>query len=397
VRKGATSRRRLELAVQEQGRTRQEHLIIRDITEAQEGRPDQDLLEPAPDAMLIANRDGEIVLSNSQVVKLFGWRHEELLGRQVDILMPERFRGVHSGHRSGFLALPRARAMGAGQELFGLHRDGSEFSLEISMSPLETSEGTVVIIAIRDISERKRAKMEILDLNATLEQRAIDRTPSSSKRNDANMASQTKSRFLATMSHEIRTPMNGVIGMADVLQQTSLTDDQADMVGLIRESGFSLLAIIDDVLDFSKIEAGRLELEQTALSLAEVVEKACGMLNQLAVKQDVGLTVFIDPALPETVLGDALRLRQVLVNLVGNAIKFSSGRQQAGRVAVRVIGAAPAAPGQPQTAVDIHVADNGIGMDEATRARLFTAFTQADTRPPGVSAAPGWDWSSRAT
>jgi two-component system sensor histidine kinase/response regulator len=354
-------------------------LIIRDITERKKAdQKFKDLLEFAPDAMLIANRDGEIVLSNSQVVTLFGWRHEELLGQQVDILMPERFRAVQPGLRRDFFALPRARAMGAGQELFGLRKDGTEFPLEISMSPLETSEGTVAIIAIRDITESKRAKMEILNLNATLEQRVIDRTAELEQaRNDADTANQAKSSFLATMSHEIRTPMNGVIGMADVLQQTSLTDDQAEMVDLIRESGFSLLTIIDDVLDFSKIEAGRLELEQSPLSVAEVVEKACGMLNQLAVKQDVELTLFIDPALPEAVLGDALRLRQVLVNLVGNAIKFSSGREQAGRVAVRVIGVDPAGPCQQQT-VDIHVADNGIGMDEATRVRLFTAFTQAD-------------------
>ena len=188
-------------------------------------------------------------------------------------------------------------------------------------------------------------------------------------------ANRAKSSFLAAMSHEIRTPMNGVIGMIDVLHQSSLKGDQVEMVDLIRESAFSLLGIIDDILDFSKIEAGKLELEREAIAVADVVEGVCGMLNGMAEKKDVALTLFTDPAIPAQVLGDALRLRQVLINLANNAIKFSSGQSHAGRVSVRALLVEQSAE---QVTVEFQVTDNGIGMDEETQARLFTAFTQAD-------------------
>jgi two-component system sensor histidine kinase/response regulator len=192
---------------------------------------------------------------------------------------------------------------------------------------------------------------------------------------EAQRATRAKSEFLAAMSHEIRTPMNGVIGMLELLQQSSLIGSQLEMAKLTRESADALLRIIDDILDFSKAEAGRLEIERQPLSVRAALEKSCGLLNRLAERQGTTLTVFSEPTIPAQLLGDATRLRQVLVNLINNAIKFSSGLPHPGRVAAR---ARLLDSVNGVCHVEFSVRDNGIGIDEPTRARLFTSFTQAD-------------------
>jgi PAS domain S-box-containing protein len=227
-----------------------------------------------------------------------------------------------------------------------------------------------------DITPRKNAEAALLKFTNKLEEKVEERTRDlEHARIEAEHANRAKSDFLAAMSHEIRTPMNGVIGMVDVLRQSSLKGSQIEMVDLIRESALSLLTIIDDILDFSKIEAGRLEVERAPLPLADTVETTCAMLDRLASRKKVEFTLFIDPAVPEKVLGDAVRLRQVLVNLLGNAIKFSAGLQRPGRVSLQV---APVRERPGEVTVEFNVADNGVGMDEKTLARLFTPFTQAD-------------------
>jgi PAS domain S-box-containing protein len=238
--------------------------------------------------------------------------------------------------------------------------NGGLMPLDFMLVPVRNPKGqiTKLIPSGINISERTRILKEL--------QQA---------RLDAEQANQAKSIFLAAMSHEIRTPMNGVIGMADVLQQTSLNGYQMEMVDLIRESAFALLEIIEDILDFSKIEAGRLEIEREPMSVASVVEKACAMLESLAARKGVELTLFLDPAIPQEVFGDALRLRQILVNLANNAIKFSSGQKEPGRVSVRALLTRRT---EGEAVIEFHVIDNGIGMSPEIQSRLFTSFTQGD-------------------
>ncbi|OGT01468.1 MAG: hypothetical protein A3F73_04855 [Gallionellales bacterium RIFCSPLOWO2_12_FULL_59_22] len=266
------------------------------------------------------------------------------------------------------------------------HIGGQPFAADVLLTRMNLGENVFLQATVRDISEQVRIK-------ADLEQ----------ARHDAEAANQAKSAFLASMSHEIRTPMNGVIGMIDVLQQSSLKPAQVEMANIIHDSAYSLLAIINDILDFSKIEAGKLQIDSLPMSVAEVVEGACETIDHMALKKNVELTLFTDPAIPAQVIGDPGRLRQILINLANNAIKFSSGQARQGKVSVRAVlvenssHSIPVRPelvegldgstGSPRTidgglepvTLEFRVTDNGIGMDEATQARLFTAFTQADS------------------
>jgi signal transduction histidine kinase/DNA-binding response OmpR family regulator len=218
------------------------------------------------------------------------------------------------------------------------------------------------LVVVRDITELKQRETEL----------ARERDAAEVARAEAEAANQAKSTFLATMSHEIRTPMNGVLGMLEVLEHQGLSDDQRAIVATMRSSASALLRIIDDVLDFSKIEAGRLELEETVFSLSELVTDTVAALRPQAAAKGLHLTVELAPGSSDALLGDPVRVRQILFNLLGNALKFT----HAGSVQVR---AATAALGAGRSGVTLRVADTGIGITPAERARLFQPFSQADS------------------
>ena len=227
------------------------------------------------------------------------------------------------------------------------------------------------------IEDQKQVEEHVRKLNDVLEEKVSERTADlDHARIEAEQANHAKSDFLSAMSHEIRTPMNGVIGMVDVLQQSSLNSSQMVMANIIHDSAFALLAIIDDILDFSKIEAGKLQIENIPMSVADVAEAACETLNHLALMKNVELMLFTDPGIPSQVMSDPGRLRQILINLTSNGIKFSSGLSRQGKVSVRIL---PVESTPEQVTLEFRVTDNGIGMDTETQERLFKPFAQADS------------------
>lgn len=195
-------------------------------------------------------------------------------------------------------------------------------------------------------------------------------------RDNAESATKAKANFLATMSHEIRTPMNGIIGMIDLLNTTRVNREQQRMLKTVRESSFSLLNIINDILDFSKIEAGKLDVEQTTLPLRETLENVVATLSPSAENAGIVFQLYIDPELPEEVLGDPVRLRQILFNIIGNAIKFSSKLSRRGEVSLEVHAYFIDIN---EITIQFDIKDNGIGIHQDQISTLFTPFTQAES------------------
>ena len=313
------------------------------------------ILETAHDAFISFDADGRITDWNPEAEATFGWARQEVLGRDLTAtIIPQGRRDAHRRSIARFLATDGDEALGGRVERTVVGRDGREFPIEWTISPLANETGWTFNAFMRDITDRRRAQDEL-----------------SLARDEALEASRMKSIFVANVSHEIRTPMNGVIGIADVLLGTELDPQQREFVETISASGDALLGIIDDILDFSKIEAGKLELDPTDFDLREAVERACGMLATRAHEKGLELLVSIEPELPTRVRGDAARIRQVITNFVSNAIKFTG----TGEVVVRT---SAVSSGEHVTVVRLEVSDTGIGIESETLAELFTPFSQAD-------------------
>jgi len=334
----------------------------RDITDRKQaeaaleasGRQTRQILETAHDAFVAIDAAGIVTDWNPQAEESFGWSRDEAIGRDLAAtIIPVAQREAHRRGIERFLTTGEGPVIGKRLELTALHRDGHEFPVELTISALETDSGHSFNAFLQDITERRRAGQELELVHA-----------------DAVAASRAKSEFLANMSHEIRTPLNGVIGAANLLMDTPLDPEQRAYAQTAATSGDALLMLISDILDFSKIEAGKLELDSVDFALTDVVEETTGMLAGRAHDRGVELAAWVHPALPARVRGDANRVRQVLTNLVGNAVKFT----HEGEVVVAVT-PDPAAP----DGMRFEVKDTGIGISPLARRELFSSFSQADT------------------
>ena len=348
-----------------------------ELVREREAKKFRNLFDGSPSAVFLIDSRSTIRMGSRAGERLFGWEPQALIGQKVALLFPEDHREAYEALFRRFVGAHFSGPIDSGsKDMRGRRRDGSAFPAQVQLRILETAEGRMTVAHVQDITERVQAQVALQRHNEQLEGKVAARTVELSRaRDDAEAASRAKSTFLATMSHEIRTPMNGVVGMIDVLEQSSLKSAQVEIVKTIRESAYALLGIVDDVLDFSKIEASQFQVDNEPMDTEAVVEGVCDTLNPLAAQKDVALTLFTDPLIPAQLLGDATRLRQVLLNLAGNAVKFSNAPGRAGRVAVR---ACVVERGLQQVVLEFSVADNGIGIDAKTLAGLFTPFTQAD-------------------
>ncbi len=313
------------------------------------------LLESMPDAIVMANASGCIVLANGHAETMFAYARGELRGRALETLLPERLRGAHVGHRSGYFARPQSRPMGGGRDLYGLRRNGEEFPVEISLSPIMTEEGMLIMSAVRDISERKQAERALHEKNVELA-RAV----------------AAKDRFLAGMSHELRTPLNAVIGFAGTMLMKlpgPLNAEQDKQLRTIQSSARHLLALINDLLDLTKIESGKVELDFEPLQCRPLVDEMLRLFQPQARGKGLQLELVSTPH-EIAVLSDRRAVQQILMNLINNAIKFTDR----GNV---VVGLSTAAV-DGRECVTFSVSDTGVGIAPDCHEQLFQAFTQLD-------------------
>jgi PAS domain S-box-containing protein len=328
----------------------------------------RELIENAPDGILQVNGAGTIILSNRTAETLFGYSHDELLGRSVDDLVPAARRTGHAERRAKFAQAGLARPMGMGLDLHALRKDGSEFPVEISLSPVKTEAGIQVTAVIRDVTERKRIEEQV----RTLQESYMAELEARQK--EAERLNHLKNEFLASVSHELRTPLHTILGFTDLLSEElegTLNETQREFVRHIHRDSEHLLGLINDVLDLTRIESGGLRLHTESLPLREAIVEAVGGIKPHADAKSVDVQVENPGEL--RVIADPVRLRQILYNLLSNAIKFTAA---GGRVTIAA---------EPNgTAVRITVADTGIGMSQEEQAQIFDRFYQVSNKTGGA-------------
>ena len=333
----------------------------------------RELIENAPDAILQVNTEGAIVIANRTAEKLFCYTREELIGLDVDLLVPDANRAHHPSHRKAFANAGVTRPMGLALDLHAQRKDGTTFPVEISLSPMTTDTGVHVTAVIRDVTERKLTEQRVQNLQESY------MTELEARHKEAERLNQLKSEFMASISHELRTPLHTIIGFAELLQEEGegpLNFKQQRFLQHIHVDSQHLLGLINDVLDLSRIEAGGLHLRTEPVSLIKIVSESIAAIRPYADSKSVSIRMGDNVYL--SVLADPMRLRQVLYNLLSNGAKFTG---PGGEVFVDA-----AVDGDTVT---ITVSDTGIGIAPEELTQIFDKFYQVGFTPIGVREGTG--------
>ncbi|SMH54289.1 response regulator [Azospirillum agricola] len=320
----------------------------------------QAIFDTVVDGIITIDERGVILRWSPAATRMFGYSAEETVGSNVSMLMPEPHHSAHDGYLRHFRDTGEAKIIGIGRETVGRRKNGEVFPLELSISQVQLGDERLFTGIVRDVTERKRVQQEL--------EEAV---------RGADAANRAKSAFIANVSHEVRTPLNAIIGMAHILMRAGMERAQHDQATKILNAGRSLLSIINDILDFSKVEAGQLTIEAIELELERVLQDVADMVVEKAAAKGLELVVDIGADVPLRLVGDPLRLGQILLNYVNNAIKFT----ESGEIKVTVRrdgGAGGDEPSEGRVRLRFAVSDTGIGLSEEARGRLFQPFQQAD-------------------
>jgi len=309
----------------------------------------RDLLDAAPDAKVITNQHGAIELVNAQTEAMFGYSRAELVGQSVEMLIPDRYKAGHPKHREGYSGAPRKRPMGANLELYGRRRDGSEFPVEISLSPLQTEQGLLISSAIRDVTDRKQMLEDLKAAQA-----------------EADKANAAKSSFLAAASHDLRQPLQTLMLLNNVLSKVS-TDPRAIAAAKTQRDALNAMSeLINALLDISRLDSGTIQPRVEDFPARAIFQQLKSSFEEEA--RAKGLTLMVDDC-PQVIRSDKGLLEQVVQNLVANAIRYTPR----GKVTLRCV--------HESDAMRIEVKDTGIGIPENKRELIFEEFAQLNAQP----------------
>ena len=319
------------------------------------------VLELSPEGIVVIDQNKIIQMVNVQTEKLFGFSREEMIGKELGILIPDRFRNNLIEFKNTFYAEPKSRAMGAGKELFGKRKDDSEFPIEISLSPIQTGiEVAIIFATIRDITEQKRISTELIE--------AKNKAEFATEVAEAVLKSEQQ--FLANMSHEIRTPMNAIVGFTKVLLKTDLSTKQTEYLNAIKTSGDALIVLINDILDLAKVDAGKMTFEQIPFKMKSSFSAVLHLFDIKMQEKELEFVREYDNNIPEVLVGDFIKLQQIILNLISNALKFTTKGQIT--VSAKLLN-----ENNKEALILFSVTDTGIGIAENKLNLIFETFQQA--------------------